>query len=867
MANRLEWREISTQGINPNEGLRTYMSGLQNAQAATNTMRENQRVDDQNAIKGQSGLLGDVLKVDAHLQAKEQQVIANDQRERYLDTLSKGKEGKAPAYDKLAFENYTTQHFEQGGNLETLGQDETFLSNFDTTDPKVMEHLLATSSRYGARLDTEFAATTKIANDRYDRAIASAPTDLSPEGLKAFTAQHALERDNALAGAEALRNSGISGKGHGLFKQLAGTAPSTRNSDGSVERPSLSRVKAVDSLRESVVSDVDQRKAELDKQLEEGMDPEEYNAQLGMLESYRDSNLKQIDDEDNKANIKSFTGSTIGADYSISSSGSLVVGGKDIPERVGNALQQAAELTGQPLDIILPFVSNESSFNPDAVSKTGVKGLMQVTGATADEVYGRNKDVFARAGLTYDPKDRTNPETSALLGALYIGEIRQKLGNDAPMESVYMAYNLGPNDKLLNPLHNKNTPIDQLVPVSDGKISVGLKNNKSVYQNKDGTWKTLNQAAEEIRRRAGVSDIVLSDPAATIEQKATAENKELGIKVPSEDTLVNFSGTDLSEKTDSSLSTASGIIDRYSLTPDVEGKDVKSARMLAKSDIETMLTAAGIEGVDTGTAGKIYQKINSNPTLNKLNSDQIGMLLSYAPSGNFFTDVDDVGLDRNIEYITGVWNSNEKALKANMDDAILAKKLMVDFQSKVDPLKDAIRNSEKIISETGIKLEDDTLTAQQEAAYNLEITTHRDMLIKNKKALDFQSNDTASRVNPLLNNIAKFTKTMEDTYANEGARLAQVEINKMASDPYTGEARLNDILEVGVAGTRLNPILHRGARYLKDVSDGTQTGNPIKDFNNFREAEERKALENKDQFTGNPFRDYATNKRLSEGKN
>lgn len=851
MSNRLEWREVSTQGINPNEGLRTYMEGLKNAHSATNAMRQNQRVDDQATIENTSRLLNDALKIGAHQQAQGQQDIANDQKDRYLDILSKGKEGKAPAYDKLAFENYTTQHFEKGGTLEDLGKDEVFLSTFNTTDPKVMEHLLASSGRYTSRLDTEYAATTKMANDRYDRAIASAPTDLSPEGLKAFTAQHALERDNALAGADALRLSGISGKGQGLFKQLAGTAQSNRSSDGSVERPSLSRVKAVDSLRESVISDTDQRKAELDKQLEEGMDLEEYNAQVGMLESYRDSNLQQIDDDANRSNIKSFTGATVGVDYSIGSSGSLVVGGKDVPERVGNSLIQAAELTGQPLDIILPFVATESAFNPNAVSKTGVKGLMQVTGATADAVYGRNKDVFARVGLTYDPEDRTNPETSALLGALYIGEIREKLGNDAPMESVYMAYNLGPNDTLVNPLHNKNTPIDQLVPVSAGKISVGLDNNRGVYQNKDGTWKTLNQAAEEIRRRAGVSDIVLNDPAATIEQKATAENKKLGIKVQDENALVNFSGTDFSEKTDSTLSTASGIIDRYSLTPDVEGKDVKSARMLAKTDIETMLTAAGIEGVDAGTAGKIYQKINSNPTLNKLNSDQIGMLLSYAPGGNFFTDVDDVGLDRNIEYITGVWNNNEKALKANMDDAILAKKLMVDFQSKVDPLKDAIRKSQQVIDETGLKLEDDTLTANQEAAYNLEITTHRDMLIKNKRSLDFQSNDTAARVNPLLNNIAKFTKTMEDTYANEGARLAQVKVEELARNRISTDAQVNRELGRVTDVYSKNPLPYANTGGFDDYLGGRTP---------------KKNTESSNQFTGNPFKDYASNKRLSEGK-
>lgn len=869
MSNRLEWREVSTQGINPNEGLRTYMDGLKNAHSATNTMRQNQRVDDQAIIENQSRLLNDALKIGAHQQSIEQQDIANNQKDRYLDLLSKGKESKAPAYDKLAFENYTTQHFEQGGTLETLANDETFRNTFDTTDPKVMEHLLATQGRYTGRLDTEYEADKKLLIERHTRNIASIPSDISPEGKKAATDQYDLELSNGIAGLDALRASGRSSRSLQLNQQLNGTAPSNRNNDGSVERPALSRVKAVDTLREAVISETDQRKAELDKQLEEGMDLEDYNSQVSMLESYRDTNLKQIDDDANKANIKSFTGATVGVDYSISSSGSLVVGGKNVPERVGNALRQAAELTGQPLDIILPFASTESAFNPNAVSQTGVKGLMQVTGDTADEVYARNKDVFARAGLTYDPKDRTNPETSALLGALYIGEIRQKLGNDAPMEMVYMAYNLGPNDKLLDPSHNKNTPIDQLVPVSAGKISVGLKNNKAVYQNKDGTWKTLNQAAEEIRRRAGVSDIVLSDPAATIEQKATAENIANNIKVRGESALVNFSPADLADRTNSSISTISDLISPFSRTTSKEGTDVKPASDLTNEDITTMLAAADIKDVSKATAGKLYTKINKDPTLKDLNSDQIGMLLSYTPKGNFTQDIDEVGLDRNIAIIKGVWEANKTAVKANMDDAISVKKIITDFQTKVEPLKNDILNSERVIAETGLKLKDESLLSEyQIRAYTLDIKTHEKKLEENKKALSFHSNFTAERINPLLDNIAKFNKTMEDTYANEEARLAQVAIDKIASDPYTGEARLDDILEVGVASTKFNPVLHRSARYLKDVSTGVQTGNPIQDFNKFREEVERKASEKKkDQFTGNPFKDYATNKRLAESKN
>lgn len=873
---RLEWRELSTQGINPNEGLRTYMSGLQNAHAATNTMRENQRVDDQSAIKGQSQLLGDVLKIDAHLQARDQQVIDNEFKQQYIDSLNKGKAGKAPAYDKLAFENYTTKHFEQGGTLEDLGGDELFQSTFDLTDPNVMKHLLDSRNRYDGRRKNEYDADIKLNNDKRDRAIAALPTDLSPEGYEAAVAEINLKHDDARIGLDDLFNRGVSTRTLNQIQQSTGTAPSTRNDDGSVERPSLTRVKDVDARREAIISDTGNREAELKQELEEGViSLEDYNTQMGQLESYRENSLKQIDDEDIKSNIKSFTGATVGVDYSISSSGSLVVGGKDIPGRVGNALIQAAELTGQPLDIILPFVANESAFNPNAVSKTGVKGLMQVTGDTADEVYGRNKDVFLRAGLTYDPEDRTNPETSALLGALYIGEIREKLGNDAPMELVYMAYNLGPNDKLLDPSHNKNTPIDQLVPVSAGKISVGLKNNKAIYQNKDGSWKTLNQAAEEIRRRAGVSDIVLSDPAATIEERVTADNRAKGITVPtepsepSEGPLVNYTPNDFLEKTDSTLRAVSDIVNRFIPTPDGEGKDAKPVIDLSKGEIETMLAGAGIEGLNEKTAGKIYQKITRDDTLKRLNSDQIGMLLSWTPKGNFTKDIDDVGLDRNIEFIKNVWNRNEIALKANMDDAILAKKLMSDFQSKANPLKDAIRHSEQVIAETEIKLQDDTLTPNHIAAYRRDINTHTNKRTQNIASLDFQSKNIADRIHPLLNNIASFTKTMEDTYAKEEDRLAQIKVNELAAQVEVTPISLTDTTPE-IAFNLYRAI--KSGRYSNNQPDAETPADASK-----AEVEELKrgridSVE-PEQFTGNPFKDYAAGKRaaerrrIAEGKN
>lgn len=161
-----------------------------------------------------------------------------------------------------------------------------------------------------------------------------------------------------------------------------------------------------------------------------------------------------------------------------------------------------------------------------------------------------------------------------------------------------------------------------------------------------------------------------------------------------------------------------------------------------------------------------------------------------------------------------------------MDDAILAKKIMSDFQSKANPLKDAIRKSKEVIAETGLKLGDDTLTEPQKAAYRLDIVTHTKKLIESQKSLDFHSDHTAKSVNPLLNNIARFTKTLEDTYANEEARLAQIKIDSIAD--------------------RVKP-----------------TRDPITD----KIMRERIDAVESNQFMGDPFRDYVADKKLPEGKN
>ena len=186
-----------------------------------------------------------------------------------------------------------------------------------------------------------------------------------------------------------------------------------------------------------------------------------------------------------------------------------------------------------------------------------------------------------------------------------------------------------------------------------------------------------------------------------------------------------------------------------------------------------------------------------------------------------------------------------------------------EFQSKANPLKDAIRNSQKVIAETGLKLKDGTLTEPQERAYNLEIDTHTNKLIENRRSLDFHSNYIASEVNPLLDNIAKFDKTMEDTYAKEDDRLAQLKVKELATQVEDNPISVTDTTpEIAF---KIYRALKSGRYSNKQPDDEIPA-----EVEKIKRGKADTAESN--QFTGNPFKDYAAGKRLAdkrraEGKN
>ncbi len=86
--------------------------------------------------------------------------------------------------------------------------------------------------------------------------------------------------------------------------------------------------------------------------------------------------------------------------------------------------------------VILALIRQESSFDPDAVSPSGARGLMQLMPGTAAQVA---RGLGARVSLTALTAD---PARNIRLGAAYFGQLLDRFGGSLPL--AVAAYNAGP---------------------------------------------------------------------------------------------------------------------------------------------------------------------------------------------------------------------------------------------------------------------------------------------------------------------------------------------------------------------------------------------------------------------------------------
>lgn len=86
--------------------------------------------------------------------------------------------------------------------------------------------------------------------------------------------------------------------------------------------------------------------------------------------------------------------------------------------------------------LVLSIIRQESSFDEQAVSHAGARGLMQLMPGTAEQVARRLGTAHSRAQLT------TDPEHNLLLGQTYLAELLDRFGGSRVL--AIAAYNAGP---------------------------------------------------------------------------------------------------------------------------------------------------------------------------------------------------------------------------------------------------------------------------------------------------------------------------------------------------------------------------------------------------------------------------------------
>jgi soluble lytic murein transglycosylase-like protein len=103
---------------------------------------------------------------------------------------------------------------------------------------------------------------------------------------------------------------------------------------------------------------------------------------------------------------------------------------------VDRTKQYRPELASVPTDMVSQLMFRESSYNPQAVSATGARGLMQVDPAAVQHMYDRGRLPEAEDMNLY------NPEDNILAGMTYLDYLKRRYGGS--WHKILQMYNLGP---------------------------------------------------------------------------------------------------------------------------------------------------------------------------------------------------------------------------------------------------------------------------------------------------------------------------------------------------------------------------------------------------------------------------------------
>jgi hypothetical protein len=165
-------------------------------------------------------------------------------------------------------------------------------------------------------------------------------------------------------------------------------------------------------------------------------------------------------------------------------------------ETVGQAIDKASELVGVDRSLMYAMAKQESNFNPNAKAGTSsAKGLYQFINATWEEMvkkYGSKYPILVQKGPT-------DPEASAIAGALYIKEnsaILSSAGIPIDGTTIYASHFLGPVGAKNLLTANPNEYAYKILPNA-------AASNKNIFFNKDKSPRTVREVIDVLYQKVG----------------------------------------------------------------------------------------------------------------------------------------------------------------------------------------------------------------------------------------------------------------------------------------------------------------------------------------------------------------------------
>lgn len=850
MAN-ITWNEIQNIPGNPVDGFRTFMEGMRGAEAAARGIRENQLKNTDMTLKIMDS-------------------ISKDQRAAMAGAGGGGGGGsagrtggttKAEPFNRQELGVAAKDHYFSGGTV-----DDFEFANFDPTDEKQYTFVSNIFKDNEANLERSIGLASNALDVEEAEAIESLGTMLeqgSPEYLEELrrTKQEFGARRESIASTQfnqlqknyqkSRERAGVnlnkpvvshdalfSGSAARQLESRATGVTPKQVSQGSTGNPSFaqSRIAERDAEANMQAGVRDKSIAAIEEALGSGdLTEEEAAVQIALANEQYDTIMQDYDKDWGRSVMTGADGSIYGTDYQYNEDGNIRVSGQTLPPNVSNAIQEAAEISGIPVDTQLAMYRAESGYNPSAVSKTGAGGLGQLTGPAIKDVIQNYPEELEAAGIPLSADmDRLDPRKNAIVSALYMKLQHEKyLGGKGSIEDRYIAYNIGvgnsfaANERFANA--DPDTPINQIgFPVS----SEAVQKNIDVYRKPNGQWRTKNEVYSEIRRRMGITAALPEDAnsARTIEEKVAAENARTPSELPLAEQVKTPADVHISERyqelasinpmtrPEAFANATYAIAD--SIVPDPSVVKGESVSNLDVTFYEEALNKAGVPA-DSKTVARVREAFIKDPELNRLSSTDVSMLISFAEKGMWGSGLDMAGLRTNIKKIKANQENNRKEYRQFVDDSVVLKKV-----------SDQIR--------TSVKTFDERMTSEQEKldGYNYELS---------------QTNDPRARgVLVRAKNSVNRKLEKDKTLHEQRLQRLTTEALDRAGKIETMNQHLREVFNKGVSNAALADINKAASGSSVSVpQDLEQRVNSATVTN-----KEHMALRQVDQFFGNPFDDY-----------